>query len=88
MKIAFRIENGVSQLILTPENARDKQCLDLCMDGKQDMRLKPTAQDHTIIEFCESKPKSIEPTMEKGESNEPIDDPGEPGLLGRANQEE
>ena len=56
MKVAFRFFNGTSELILTPENNRDKQCLYLCMDGRHDMKLKPTTQEWTIIEFTESKP--------------------------------
>jgi len=75
MKIAFRFENGTSQLILTPESARDKTYLDLCMDGKQDIQLKPTTKDCTIIEFRECSPKSITPTVE-GE-HEPVDSIGE-----------
>jgi len=81
MKIAFRFENGSSQLILTPESARDQQYLSLCMDGKQDIRCKPTTKDCTIIEFVESKPKSIEPTVME-DNNGADDDPGQPELLG------
>ena len=83
MKIAFRFENGTSQLILTPENGRDKQYLDLCMDGKSDIRLKPTTHDSAIIEFVESKPKSVTPTVEEAHGD---DDPGEPSILGRADE--
>ena len=85
MKIAFRFENGTSQLILTPENSRDKQYLDLCMDGKSDIRLKPTTHDSAIIEFVESKPKSVTPTMEEAHGD---DNPGEQGLLGRTAEAE
>jgi len=80
MKIAFRFENGTSQLILTPENSRDKQYLSLCVDGRSDIHLKPTAQDFIIVEFVESAPKSIEPTVEEVHVED--DDPGQPGLLG------
>lgn len=76
MKIAFRFENGTSQLILTPENGRDKQYLDLCMDGKAGIRLKPTTMDCAIIEFVESGPKSITPTVIE-EEHEPVDSIGE-----------
>jgi hypothetical protein len=85
MKIAFRFENGTSQLILTPDNGRDKQYLDLCMDGKQEIRLKPTTMDCTIIEFVESKPRSVVPTVVEEPHGD--DNPGEPSLLGRADEE-
>jgi hypothetical protein len=75
MTIAFRFQNGTSEMILTPENARDKQYLDLCIDGKQNIRLKPTVQECTIIEFTESKPKSVVPTVEIEESATIIDNP-------------
>jgi len=79
MKIAFHFENESSQLILTPENARDQQYLSLCMDGKQDIRLRPTTKDCVIVEFRESQPKSIEPEV----TDERPDNPGEQGLPGR-----
>ena len=63
MKLAFHFENGTSQLILDPENARDEQYLSLCMDGKSDIRLKPTTSKCIIIQFSEAKPKSVEPTV-------------------------
>lgn len=63
MKITFSFSNGTSQLILTPENARDKNYLDLCIDGRANIKLKPTTSDSTIIEFTESEPKSVEPVI-------------------------
>jgi hypothetical protein len=78
MKIAFRFENGTSELILTPENARDQQYLGLCMDGKQSIRMKPTAKECTILEFSETKPvQSIDPVIIKEEDYERVDDPGQ-----------
>lgn len=56
MKIAFKFENGTSQLILTPTDARDKTYLDLCLDGKNDIRLKATSSESVILEF-----KAVEP---------------------------
>jgi len=61
VKLSFRFENGTSQLMLSPENPRDKTYLSLCIDGRNDMRLKPTTSDDIIIEFTESKSKSITP---------------------------
>ena len=63
MKIAFRFENGTSECILTPENARDKSYIDLCIDGRSEIKLKPTTTDSIILTFTESKPKSIKPTI-------------------------
>jgi hypothetical protein len=49
------------------------------MDGKQDIRLRPTTKDCVIVEFRESQPKSIEPEV----TDERPDNPGEQGLPGR-----
>lgn len=85
MKIAFRFENGTSQLILSPENGRDKQYLDLCMDGKGDIRLKPTTKDCTIIEFREStaEPRSVEPTVTMEERHADDSSSAQPSVSGR-----
>ena len=63
MKITFSIENGSSQLILTPENPRDKTCLGLCMDGKNEIKFKHTTTDCMILEFLEgpTEGKSLDP---------------------------
>lgn len=61
MKVAFRFENGSSECILTPENARDKSYIDLCIDGRSEIKLKPTTSDAIILVFTECKQKSIEP---------------------------
>jgi hypothetical protein len=65
MKLAFRFENGTSQLILMPENQRDKTYIDLCVDGKNDIRLKPTNSDGITLEFTASEAKSIVPIIER-----------------------
>ena len=54
MKIAFQFENGTSLLVLTPENQRDKTYIDLCVDGKNDIRIKPCKEDGLILEFSAS----------------------------------
>ena len=63
MKIAFKFENGTSKLILTPTDARDKTYLDLCLDGKNDIRLKPTSSESVILEFKAVEPKNVEPPI-------------------------
>ena len=75
MKITFTFENGTSLMLLTPENNRDKQCLDLCVDGRPVIRLKPTTKDCTILEFSEPKPKEVVDVA--------TDDAEQPSLLGR-----
>lgn len=57
MKVTFRFENGSSECILTPENPRDKSYIDLCIDGRPDVKLKSTSMDSLILTFTESKPK-------------------------------
>lgn len=54
MKLAFKFENGSSEMILTPENARDKTYIDLCIDGKNDVRIKPTNNETIVLEFKSS----------------------------------
>ena len=49
MNIEFRF-NGSSQVILIPENARDKQFLQLWIDGRPELRVKPTSGEEVIIE--------------------------------------
>ena len=58
MKVAFRFENGSSECILTPENARDKSYIDLCIDGRNEIKLKPTSSDSIILCFTSSELKS------------------------------
>ena len=55
MRIEFRF-NGASQVILTPENARDKQMLQLWIDGRPALRVKPTAGEEVIIEASGEDP--------------------------------
>lgn len=57
MKIAFNFENGTSQVVLTPENARDKTYLSLCVDGKDCIQIKPSNSDALVVEFTEIKVK-------------------------------
>ena len=57
MKVAFRFENGSSECILTPENARDKSYIDLCIDGRNEIKLKPTSSDSIILCFTASELK-------------------------------
>jgi len=64
MKLAFKFENGTSQLILTPENSRDKTYIDLCIDGKNDIRIKPTTSDAIVLEFSATvAKKELIPTL-------------------------
>ena len=58
MKVAFRFENGFSECILTPENARDKSYIDLCIDGRSEIKLKPTTSDSIILCFTASELKA------------------------------
>lgn len=70
MKIAFRFENGTSQVILSPETAREKQYISLCSDGRNSVRVKPTAHESLVIEFAEERSSSESiSTIEKGESH-------------------
>lgn len=55
MKLSFQFENGSSLIILTPENPRDKTYIDLCVDGKNDIRIKPTTTDGLALEFRASE---------------------------------
>jgi hypothetical protein len=63
MKIAFRFENGSSQLILTPTDSRDKTQLDLCLNGRPEIHLKATNDNSFILEFTE--PMSVVPEGHK-----------------------
>lgn len=63
MKIAFKLFNGTSQIILSPETPRDQLCLNLCIDGRADIKLKPTSNNDTVIEFNESVCKLVEPLI-------------------------
>ncbi len=71
MKVAFRFENGTSQLILVPENARDKQYLSLCSDGRNNVRIKPTRDEVLIIEFGDGAARFDRPPQ-TGENDESI----------------
>lgn len=59
MQISFRFENGTSQIVLSPENQRDKNYLALCVDGKDNLRIKPTTTDELVIEFKEIKDDTL-----------------------------
>lgn len=72
MKIAFRFENGTSQLILTPEDQRDKTYIDLCIDGKNDIKLKPTTTDSIILEFNSIEVLQAHDSLEKLELDKRI----------------
>jgi hypothetical protein len=79
MKVAFRFENGSSECILTPENARDKSYIDLCIDGRNEIKLKPTSSDSIILCFTASELKSNVLGMNlddiriyEGASNDPL----------------
>lgn len=58
MKLTFKFENGNSQLVLTPQNSRDKICLDLCLNERPEITLKPTNEDCIILEFGERNYKT------------------------------
>jgi len=53
--------NGSAQLILIPENARDKQMMMLAFDGRPELRIKPTTGDEVIIEANAPKPVERDP---------------------------
>ena len=57
MTVEFRF-NGASQVILIPENARDKQMLQLWIDGRPTLRVKPNAGDQVIIEASAIPPEN------------------------------
>jgi hypothetical protein len=88
MKISFTFENGTGLMLLTPENNRDKQLLDLCVDGRPSIRIKPTTKECTILEFSEPKPKVevVAPVATEEVVDATTDNPGEQGLLGRADE--
>jgi hypothetical protein len=58
MKIEFRF-NGTSQIILFPENQRDKDLLSMALNGRPELRIKPTAGEERIIEAVESQPAAL-----------------------------
>ena len=51
MQVTFHFSNGESTIILSPENARDKTYLSLCVEGKSNISWKPTKDDSIAISF-------------------------------------
>jgi len=56
MKISF-IFNSVNQVVLMPENGKDKQLLSLCCNGARELTIVPSKDDSIIIEFGEGSVK-------------------------------
>jgi len=63
MKIVFQIEKEISQIIITPENSRDKACIALCISEKNNIKLKPTTTDAIVFEFNTIRPIEMEQTQ-------------------------
>lgn len=57
MRVEFTLNGTKSWATLYPENARDKALLQLWLDGKPNIRVKPCAGDEVVLEALEPPPE-------------------------------
>ena len=57
MKVQFKFDNGTSQIILTPESAREKQLYQLAMEQdhrhQRVIKLMPSTDDSLVFEISD-----------------------------------
>lgn len=51
MKITFMFHNGTSQIHLAPENPRDERYLDLCVEGRTQVKVLTSKDKAITLEF-------------------------------------
>jgi len=55
MQTTFCFIDGVAQIILQPENAREEQYLSLAVEGRPNVKVKPTTDKSVVLEFVEKQ---------------------------------
>lgn len=74
-KVEWRF-NSSHRIILTPEDSKDKQLAQLCLNGRPRLRLVATAGDEIVIEATEAEKDAEKPEAPNNERPLVCDDCG------------